>query len=149
MFESQHGILDGHNFLHIFVVRIVMFVWKDESKRKRGRGWPIFTKKEGQLNLVCILSFWRHWLQKVLNPFSGVASLKPVQDFRGAESNRNGKSGILRFFNVIWKSVRPAWTKICSNSASIVATYLHTYLVHFYSAESFGYYQKQHLIKFL
>ena len=22
-----------------------MFVWKDENKRKRGRGWPIFLKK--------------------------------------------------------------------------------------------------------
>ena len=28
-------------FLHIFVVIIVIFVWKDENKRKRGRGWPI------------------------------------------------------------------------------------------------------------
>ena len=26
---------------HLFVVRIVMFVWKGENKRKRGRGWPI------------------------------------------------------------------------------------------------------------
>ena len=33
-------------FSHIFVVRIVMFVRKDENKRKRGRGWPIFLKKE-------------------------------------------------------------------------------------------------------
>ena len=37
-FESQHSILDGH----LFVVKIVMFVWKDEKKRKRVRGWPIF-----------------------------------------------------------------------------------------------------------
>ena len=22
-----------------------MFVWKDENKQKRGRGWPIFKKK--------------------------------------------------------------------------------------------------------
>ena len=43
-FESQHCILDGH-FSHIFVVKIVMFVWKDENKRKSGRGWPIFCKK--------------------------------------------------------------------------------------------------------
>ena len=39
-FESQHCILDGH-FSHIFVVKIVMFVRKDENKLKRGRGWPI------------------------------------------------------------------------------------------------------------
>ena len=30
-FESQHHILDGH-FSHILVVKIVMFVWKDENK---------------------------------------------------------------------------------------------------------------------
>ena len=29
-------------FSHLFVVRIVMFCWKDKNKRKRGRGWPIF-----------------------------------------------------------------------------------------------------------
>ena len=40
--ESQRHILDGHkNFSHLFVVRIVLFVRKDENKRKRGRGWPI------------------------------------------------------------------------------------------------------------
>ena len=40
-FKSQHHILDGH-FLHLFVVKIVMFVWKDKNKWKRGRGGPIF-----------------------------------------------------------------------------------------------------------
>ena len=39
-FKSQHHILDGH-FSHILVVKIVMFVCKDENKWKRGRGWPI------------------------------------------------------------------------------------------------------------
>ena len=32
-FESQHRILDGH----LFVVKIVVFVRKDENKPKRGR----------------------------------------------------------------------------------------------------------------
>jgi len=32
-FESQHHILDGH-FSHLFVLGIVMFVWKDENKQK-------------------------------------------------------------------------------------------------------------------
>ena len=32
-------------FSHLFVVRIIKFVWKDENKRKRGRGWPIFKKQ--------------------------------------------------------------------------------------------------------
>ena len=41
-FESRRHILDRHNiFSHIFVVRIVMFVWKDDNKQKRGRGWKI------------------------------------------------------------------------------------------------------------
>ena len=43
-FESRHCILDGH-FSHIFVVKIVMMcVWKDENKLKRGRGWPTLKK---------------------------------------------------------------------------------------------------------
>ena len=40
-FESQHHILDRH-FLHEFAVKIVMFVRKDENKRKTVWGWPIF-----------------------------------------------------------------------------------------------------------
>ena len=45
-FESQHRILDGHDiFSHIFVVKIVMFVWKDNNKWKRGRGLPIIIKR--------------------------------------------------------------------------------------------------------
>ena len=31
--------------LHLIVVKIIKFVWKDENKRKRVRGWPIFLKK--------------------------------------------------------------------------------------------------------
>jgi len=31
-------------FAHLFVVKIVKFVWKNENKRKRGRGWPILKK---------------------------------------------------------------------------------------------------------
>ena len=49
-FQSRHHILDG-NFSHLFVVKIrkiVMFIWKDENKWKRGRGWPIFLKKQVQ-----------------------------------------------------------------------------------------------------
>ena len=42
-FKSHQRILDGH-FSHLFVVRIVMFVWKDENKQKRGRGSPIFNR---------------------------------------------------------------------------------------------------------
>ena len=30
-FESRYRILDGH-FSHLFVVKIVMCVWKDENK---------------------------------------------------------------------------------------------------------------------
>ena len=33
-FESQQHLLDGY-FSHLFVVKIVLFVWKDENKRKR------------------------------------------------------------------------------------------------------------------
>ena len=42
-FESQHRILYGH-FSQLFAVNIVVFVRKDENKRKTGRGWPIFAK---------------------------------------------------------------------------------------------------------
>ena len=44
-FESRYRILDGH-FSHLFVVKIVMCVRKEENKWKRGRGWPIFLKKQ-------------------------------------------------------------------------------------------------------
>ena len=36
-FESQHCILNGH-FSHVFVVKIVTFVWKDENKLKKRLG---------------------------------------------------------------------------------------------------------------
>ena len=42
-FESQHPILDGH-FSNLFVVKIVVFVLKDENKLKRGWVRPIFKK---------------------------------------------------------------------------------------------------------
>ena len=38
-FESRHRILDGH-FLTYICCEIVLFVWKDENKRKRGRDDP-------------------------------------------------------------------------------------------------------------
>ena len=44
-FKSWCRILDGHNIFSHSVVRIVMFFWKDENKRKRGQGWTIFLKK--------------------------------------------------------------------------------------------------------
>ena len=34
----------------MYVVKIVMFVWKDENKLKRGRGLPIFFKKKTMYN---------------------------------------------------------------------------------------------------
>ena len=43
-FESWHCILDGHFSHSLFIVKIVMCVWKDKHKLKRGRGWPIFKK---------------------------------------------------------------------------------------------------------
>ena len=43
-FKSQHIKLDGL-FPQLFVVRIVMFVWRGEDKWKRGRCWPILKKK--------------------------------------------------------------------------------------------------------
>ena len=45
-FESQHHLLDGH-FITFVVVKII----KDENKRKRVRGWPIFLKKTSETNL--------------------------------------------------------------------------------------------------
>ena len=42
--RSWVRILDGH-FSYLFVVNIVLFVWKDENKWKTWRGWPILKKK--------------------------------------------------------------------------------------------------------
>ena len=47
-FKSQHHILDGQ-FSHLFVVRILMFVWKDESKQKEAEDGP--NKKQYRQNL--------------------------------------------------------------------------------------------------
>ena len=41
VFESQHHILDGH-FLHLFVVKIVLFVSKDRKSTKKKPGIAIF-----------------------------------------------------------------------------------------------------------
>ena len=43
-FESLHQILDGH-FSHTFVVKIDMFVWKDENKMKKRSEVAHFFKK--------------------------------------------------------------------------------------------------------
>ena len=43
-FKSQDNILDGH-FSHIFVLKSVTFVGKDEHKQKRCWGWHIFIKR--------------------------------------------------------------------------------------------------------
>ena len=57
-FKCHHRILDGH-FLHLFVVKIVMFAWKDKNKRKRGWGWPSFNyEKRRQQSKI---KSWR-WL---------------------------------------------------------------------------------------
>ena len=39
-FKFQHFIMDGQ-FPHIFVVKIVMFVWKDENKQKEAGDGPL------------------------------------------------------------------------------------------------------------
>ena len=39
-------------YSHLFVVKIVMRVWKDENKWKRDRGWPIFLKKYRAIRLI-------------------------------------------------------------------------------------------------
>ena len=53
-FKSQHCVLYGHFFTYI-CCGIVMFVWKDENKRKRGGGWP----------------FIKNWLSRLMcAPFS-------------------------------------------------------------------------------
>ena len=44
-FESQHHILDGL-FSHFFVIKIEMFVWKDENKQKEARDGPLLKKKD-------------------------------------------------------------------------------------------------------
>ena len=42
-FESQHCILDGH-ISHLFVITIVMFVWKDKNKQKKAEDGPFFSQ---------------------------------------------------------------------------------------------------------
>ena len=59
MFESQHGILDGH-FHILFVEKIVIFVWKEENKWKRGWDGQFYKKEflKGKLRpLLFLFSF--------------------------------------------------------------------------------------------
>ena len=48
-FESQNRILD---FSHLFVVKVVMFVWTDEYEWKRGRGWHIWKKNNFTMRIL-------------------------------------------------------------------------------------------------
>ena len=41
-------------FSNLFVVRFVVFVWKDKNKRKRGRGRPIFKKTLPKIKITNI-----------------------------------------------------------------------------------------------
>ena len=60
-FEFLHH---GH-FSHLFVVWIVMFVWKDENILKRGREWPIqFMHRIFQTNFYFILSLKAYCLPR-------------------------------------------------------------------------------------
>ena len=44
-FESRRRILDGDYFTLICCKKLYRVFEKNENKRKRGRGWPIFKKK--------------------------------------------------------------------------------------------------------
>ena len=49
-FESRHRTLDGYNiFSYIFVVRIVMFVRKDEGRQKEAEDGSFFYKNKFRL----------------------------------------------------------------------------------------------------
>ena len=43
------ALYTSSTFSHYFFVKIVIFVWKDKNKQKRGLGWPIFCKKSPRL----------------------------------------------------------------------------------------------------
>ena len=49
-FDSRRRILDGH-FSHLFFVKIVMFVLKDENKQKEAGVGPFF--KDKKLAKIC------------------------------------------------------------------------------------------------
>ena len=55
-FKSQDCTLDGHFFTHIFIVKIVMFVWKDGNKLKEAGDCPF---KKPLLGLVVSFSLTR------------------------------------------------------------------------------------------
>ena len=61
-FESRHHILDGH-FSHLFVVKIVLFVWKDENEAGNGP----FLKKVG-FNLAFSLGYSHLLLTEIIAP---------------------------------------------------------------------------------
>ena len=65
-FESQPHILDGH-FSHIFVVEIVMFVWKDKSKWKKVGDGPFKKCSKGRHLLVINKMAKQMFQQKIIS----------------------------------------------------------------------------------
>ena len=57
-FESRHHILDGNFFTLICWKKIIMCVWKDENKWKRGRGCPNSKKIPSVHDMLCLIECW-------------------------------------------------------------------------------------------
>ena len=73
-FKSLHCILNGLEILpQLFVVKIVLFVWKDENELKRGRVGRFWHKHENTpyifdywANPVVLLNPKLHWLRQIV-----------------------------------------------------------------------------------
>ena len=98
-YESRHRTLDGH-FSHLFCVKIVLFVWKDWKTRKRGRGQPIFFKKNGNL-----------WVARL--------PMKPKRDWLSGQE-ACVKSKRLRSILANWVLVKNFFYLMCKKSLKLL-----------------------------
>ena len=104
--QILHHVLDGH-FSHLFVVKIVMCVWKDENKWKRGRVGPIW--KTYSLDHSKIIGCSRVSVDLRNLSFAGAGSW-PVEDEliggRGAAPDKDPESvGRVDFRRIPTKAV--------------------------------------------
>ena len=81
-------------FSHLFVVQIVMFVWKDENKRKKRRGVAHFLKKTLPTNLFQVSDVTSTSKQ---NARGLVDPRSPIDNLKKLVSQNDSDAGDVRF----------------------------------------------------
>ena len=79
---------------HLIVVKIIMMcVWKDENKRKRGQGWSNFLKNWRQILTLHFVSVFQISLPRQDLHYPGHPVCRPLHDPEVLRAPRAGDSG--------------------------------------------------------